>query len=166
MTTHPSILAWRTPWTEEPGGYSPQGHKESDTTEWLGMHWEPDMATRTTSMTSVNRSDHPGGKCYFLPPFCKWGNWDAETKGQWTCKWKTQNLLSASLKCFPSASAGREAACSAGDLGSIPGLGRSLGEENSYPFQYSGLENSMDCIVYGVAKSQSWLSNFHFHFQA
>ena len=33
MATHSSVLAWRTPWTEEPGGYSPQGHKESDTTE-------------------------------------------------------------------------------------------------------------------------------------
>ena len=50
----------------------------------------------------------------------------------------------------------------AGDLGSIPGLGRSRGEENSYPFQYSGLENSMHCIVHGVAKSWTRLSNFHF----
>ena len=48
-----------------------------------------------------------------------------------------------------------------GDLGSIPGLGRSLGEGNSYPLQYSDLENSMDCIVHGVAKSQTRLSDFH-----
>ena len=54
---------------------------------------------------------------------------------------------------FPGSSAGIEPACNAGDLGSIPGLGRSLGEGNSYPFQYSGLENSMDCIVHGVEKS-------------
>ena len=40
-----------------------------------------------------------------------------------------------------------------GDLGLIPGLRRSLGEGKSYPFQYSDLENSMDCIVHGVAKS-------------
>ena len=65
---------------------------------------------------------------------------------------------------FPGASVGKESACNAGDLGSIPGLGRSLGEGKSYPLQYSGLENSMDCIVYGVAKSQTQLSNFHFHF--
>ena len=38
METHSSILAWRIPWTEEPGGLSPQGHKESDTTEWLSTH--------------------------------------------------------------------------------------------------------------------------------
>ena len=53
-------------------------------------------------------------------------------------------------------------ACSAGDLDSIPGLGRSPGEEKGYPFQYSGLENSMDCIMHGVAESQTQLSDFHF----
>ena len=51
-----------------------------------------------------------------------------------------------------------------GDLGSIPVLGRSPGEGKSYPLKYSGLENSMDCIVPGVAKSRTRLSNFHFHF--
>ena len=50
-----------------------------------------------------------------------------------------------------------------GDLGSISGLGRSSGEGKGYPLQYSGLENSMDCIVHGVAKSQTQLSDFHFH---
>ena len=57
-------------------------------------------------------------------------------------------------------SAGKESACSAGNLGSIPGLERSLGEGNSYPLQYSDLENSMDCIVHGVAKSRG--HDFHF----
>ena len=46
-------------------------------------------------------------------------------------------------------------------LGTIPGLGRSPGEGNGYPLQYSGLENSMDCIVHGVAKSRIRLSSFH-----
>ena len=50
-------------------------------------------------------------------------------------------------------SAGKESTCSAGDLGSIAGLGRSPREGNSYPLQYSGLENSKDCIVHGVPKS-------------
>ena len=49
-----------------------------------------------------------------------------------------------------------------GDLGLIPGLGRSPGEGKGYPLQYSGLENSMDCIVCGVVKSQTQLSDFHF----
>ena len=53
---------------------------------------------------------------------------------------------------FPG-SAGKASACNARDLGSIPGLGRSPGEEKSYPLQYSGLENSMDHIVHGIAKS-------------
>ena len=52
----------------------------------------------------------------------------------------------------------------AGDPGSIPVLGRSAGEGKGYPLQYSGLENSIDCIVHGDAKSRTWLSDFHFHF--
>ena len=63
---------------------------------------------------------------------------------------------------LPCGSAGRESICNAGNLGSIPGLGRSPGEGKGYPLQYSGLENSMDSIVHGVAKSRTWLSNFHF----
>ena len=55
---------------------------------------------------------------------------------------------------FPCGSAGKESACNVGDLGSIPGLGRFPGEGKGYPLQYSGLENSTDCIVHGVAKSQ------------
>ena len=50
-------------------------------------------------------------------------------------------------------SAGKGSACNVGDLGSIPGLGRSPGEGKGYPLQYSGQENYMDCIVHGVAKS-------------
>ena len=56
---------------------------------------------------------------------------------------------------FPCGLAGKESTCNVGDLGSIPGLGRSLGEGNGNPLQYSGLENSMDCIVHEVAKSQT-----------
>ena len=63
---------------------------------------------------------------------------------------------------FPGGSDGKESTCNEGDLGSIPGLRRFPGEKDDYPLQYSGLENSMDCIVHGVAKSQTQLSNFHF----
>ena len=52
---------------------------------------------------------------------------------------------------FPGGSPGKESACNAADLDLIPGLGRSPGDGNCYPFQYSGLENSMDYIVNGVA---------------
>ena len=63
---------------------------------------------------------------------------------------------------------GKESACIAGDLSLLPGLGRSAGEGNGYPLQYSGLENSMDggdwqAIVHGVAKSRTQLSHFHIH---
>ena len=45
----------------------------------------------------------------------------------------------------------KKSTCNVGDLGPVPGLGRSPGEGN-YPFQYSGLENSVDCIVHGVTR--------------
>ena len=63
---------------------------------------------------------------------------------------------------FPCGSVGKEPTYNVGDLGLIPGLGRSPGEGKGCPLQYSGLENSMDCIVHGVAKSQTRLSDFHF----
>ena len=55
------------------------------------------------------------------------------------------------LLCFPG-SAGKESACNTGDLGSTPGLGRSHGVRIGYPLQYSGLENSMDCVVHRVTR--------------
>ena len=62
---------------------------------------------------------------------------------------------------FPGGSV-EESACNAGDLGSIPGLGRSPGEGKGYPLQYSDLENSMDHIVYGGHKELTRLSDFHY----
>ena len=103
MASHSSILAWKSYGQRSLVGYSPWGHKESDTTERLHF------------------------------PFL-----------------------------FLIGLAGKESACNAGDLGLIPGLGRSPGEGKGYPLQYSGLGNSMDCIVHGVTKSQTWLSDFHF----
>ena len=74
---------------------------------------------------------------------------------QWS-EWALKNLKHSPwwLSC-------KESTCNVGDLGSIPGLGRSPGEGNGYPLQCSGLKNSMDCIVCGVTKSQTWLSDFH-----
>ena len=67
---------------------------------------------------------------------------------------------------FPCGSAGKESACNAGGLGSIPGLGRFPGEGKGYPLQYSGLKNSMDYTVHGVTMSRTWLSDFHFHYRS
>ena len=77
-----------------------------------------------------------------------------------------QNIIST--VGFPGGSDGKEPACNAGDLSSIPGLGRSPGEVNGYSLQYSGLENSMNrgvwhATVHGVAKSWTQLCDFHFH---
>ena len=68
------------------------------------------------------------------------------------------------IYCFPCGSAGKEWACNAGNLGLIPGLGRSCGGGKGYMLQHSGLENSMGCIVHGVTKSRTRLGDFHFHF--
>ena len=62
---------------------------------------------------------------------------------------------------IPCCSAGKESVCNVGDLGSIPGLGRSPEEGNGYPLQYSGLENPIICIVHGVTKNRTRLSDFH-----
>ena len=74
--------------------------------------------------------------------------------------WRRDRLHTSVL--FPCGSAGKESTCNAGDLGSIPWLGRSPGEGQGYPLQYSDLENSTDCIVHGVTKSQTRLSDFLF----
>ena len=70
--------------------------------------------------------------------------------------WPERHPINIGPHCvtgFLCGSAGKESACNVGDLGAIPGLGRSPGEGKGSPLQYSGLENSMDCIVHGVAKS-------------
>ena len=79
--------------------------------------------------------------------------WIRKTKRR---KW----MLVRHLVGFPHSSAGKESACNAGDPGSIPKLGRSPGEGMGYPLQYSGMENPMDCVVCGVAKSRTRLSDF------
>ena len=68
--------------------------------------------------------------------------------------WRRKRLPIPVFLGFPGGSVGKESAYNVGDLGSIPGLGRS-GEGKGYPLQYSGLENLMDCIVHGGAKSRT-----------
>ena len=73
--------------------------------------------------------------------------------------WRRDRLPTPAFGGSPCGSAGKESAYNVEDLGSVPGLGRSPGEGKAYPLQYSGLENSMDCIVHGVSKSQTQLSD-------
>ena len=77
--------------------------------------------------------------------------------------WRRDRLPAPVFLGFPCGSTGKESACNVGDLGMIPRLGRSPGEGKGYPLQCSGQENSMDCIVHGVTKSRTRLSDFHFH---
>ena len=76
--------------------------------------------------------------------------------------WRKARLPTPVFLGFPCDSAGKESACNVGDLGSIPGLEGPLEKGKATCLQCSGLENSMDCIVHGVAKSQTRLSDFHF----
>ena len=69
--------------------------------------------------------------------------------------WGRDRLPTPVFLGFPAGSDGKESACNMGDLGLILKLVRSPGEGKRYPLQYSGLENSMDCIVHGVTKSQT-----------
>ena len=83
--------------------------------------------------------------------------------------WQLFQPYEPQCQSLPCGSYGKESACNAQDLGSILGSGRSTGEENSYPLQYSYLENSMDrgawqATIHGVPKSWTRLSKFHFHF--
>ena len=95
VATHSSILAWKIPWTEEPG------------------------------------------KLHFMGSLRVGHDW-------------------ATFLSFPLlSSAGKESACNVGDLGLTPGLERSPGEGKGYPLQYSGLENSIHCIVHGVTESDT-----------
>ena len=81
----------------------------------------------------------------------------------WEDHWRRDRLLIAVFLGLPCGSAGKESTCNEEDLGSIPGLGRYPGEGKGYPLQNSGLDNYMDCIVHGVPKSWTRLSDFHFH---
>ena len=83
------------------------------------------------------------------------GTWQAAVQGVARVRHDLASKAPHNYMGFPGGSAGKESACSVGDLGSVPGLGRSPGEGSGYPLQYSGPENSMNCIVHGVAKSQT-----------
>ena len=102
---------------------------------------------------------------------CPWGCKDSDMTGRlnWT-EYLTGFLWwTHTGKSFSGGSDGKESACNAGDLGLIPGWGRSPGERNGSPLQCSCLENSMDrgawqSTYHGVSKSKTGLSDKHFHF--
>ena len=105
-------------------------------TVWVGVHCFPDSSVGKESISLQCRR----------PWFNSWVG---------KIRWRRERLLTPVFLGFPCGSAGKESACNAGDPGLIPGLGRSPGEGKGYPVQHSVLENFMDCIAHGVAKSQS-----------
>ena len=79
----------------------------------------------------------------------------------WEIHWKRDKLSTPVYLGFPGGSAGKESTCNIGDLGLIPGLGRS--PEEGKATHSSILAGKIPCIVYGVAKSWTCLSDFDFH---
>ena len=123
------------------------------------------------SNSPAGESRREGEKDFFFPPLHVYKGFPGSSAGEesqfnsWVrkiCR-RRDRLPTPVFLGFASGSDGKEPACNTEDLGLIPGLGRFPGEGNSYPLQYSGLENPMDCIVHGVTKSQTRLSDFHFH---
>ena len=170
MGTHFQYI-WRTQWHPTPVllpgkshgrrslvGCSPWGPKESDTTERLHFHF---------SLSCVGEGDGNPLQCSCLENPRDRGAWWVAVYGvaQSCIRLKgfsssSSNGTAAVLPGFAGGSDGKESACNAGDPGSIPGSGRSPGEGNGYPLQYSCLEIPMDrgawqTTVHGVEKSQT-----------
>ena len=161
MAPHSSTLAWKTPWTEEPGRLQSMGSLESDTTERLHFHF---------SLSCIGEGDGNPLQCSCLENPRDGGAWGAAiygvTQSQTRLKWLGSSSSSRGQnKAASSSSEVKASACNARDLSSIPGSGRSPGEGNGNPLQYSCLENPMDrgawwATVHGVTKSRTRLSDF------
>ena len=142
MATHSSVLAWRITGT---GGLPSLGSHR------VGHDWS-DLAAAAAGVSLIAQLvKNPPAMKETPVQFLGWEDPPGEGIG----------YPSQVFGGFLCGSTGKESICNVGDLGLIPGIGRSPGEGNGYPLQYSGLENSMDCIDHGVAKSRTWLSNFH-----
>ena len=153
MAPHSSTLAWKIPRVEEPGRlYSPWGRKESDTTERLHFHF---------SLSRIGEGNGNPLQCSCLENPRDWRTWWAADMGLHRVGHAWSDLAAVAAAATDCGSAGKESTCNVGDLGSIPGLGRSPGEGKGYPLQYSGVKNSMGCIVHGITKSRTRLRNFH-----
>ena len=134
--------------------------------QWVGtspeISWKPNPLT---SNTSISPGALRGFRASLIAQLVKnplqCGRPHFDSCVVKTC-WRRDRLPITVFLGFLCGSAGKESARNVGDPGSIPGLGRSSWEQKGYPFQYSGLKNSMDCRVHWVTKSWTWLSDFHF----
>ena len=144
MAIHCRILAWEIPWTEEPGGLW------SLVSQRVGHDW-----THTDTHTHRHTHRHTGSFRSFMQDLVSWPEIEPRP-----CFLFFQIPL-------PIVSDGKVSACNVGDLGLIPGLGKSSGEGNGSPLQYSCLGISMDrgawwATIHGVTKSRTRLSDFTF----
>ena len=162
MSIHSSILAWRIPWREEPDRLQSMGSQKS----WTGLKWLSNLEADASSNYQLPSTPAPSSFTVlrekadqFLPNLSLW---DGEVSTQnfkdiyFSFFWK-KNFKDIYLGFFPGGSVGKESACSAGDLGSIPGSGRFPGEGNGNHLQYSCLKNPMDrrawqATVHGVSR--------------
>ena len=140
MTALSSILVWRIPWTEEPGVLQSMGLKR------VRHDWATNTQSNSVCFCSVPKSRLNLCDCmdYSMPGFP-------------VLCYLLEFAQSKTVPGFSSGLDGKESACNAGDLSSIPGSGRFPGEGNGTQLQYSCLENSMDrgawwATVHGAAK--------------
>ena len=156
MATYSSILAWRIPWTEEPGRLPSIGslRVEHDWSDFICTYHKNinnmyvDYIQLNIDIMSVFRQEERRGRILTFMNVNRVGHYI----------WSIICLISG----FPGGSDGEESTCNIGNLGLIPASGRSSGEGNGYPLQYSCLENPMDrrawwATVPGVTKRQTWL---------
>ena len=151
MAPHCSTLAWKIPWTEKPGGL-----------QWMRLRRvRHDWATSLSLFTFM----HWRRKCQPTQCSCLENPRDREagglrSMGSHTVGHDWSDLAAAvHVLGFPCGSAGKDSACNVGDLGLIPGLGRSPGEGKDYPLQYSALANPTESIFQGVICLELKLSN-------
>ena len=135
------------------------------TTRWILNHWH----TREVPILFLTGKPEPSNiiKSAFIWLNVQWRLKIFILKEK--CRKSILFFFKLGYSCFPGGSDSKESACNAGDLDSIPGLGRSPGEGNGYPLQYSYMDNPMDrgtwhAAVHGVTKSQTRLSDQHFDF--
>ena len=159
MATHSSILAWRIPMDRGTWRATVPGVRKN----WTQLTQLSDTPTPTPLFklplfSSLLHSWGPPGRNTAVG--CHASSRGSSRPRDWTCLQCCPRLQFTQWQTWRECgSAGKESACSMGDPGSIPGLGRSPAEGYSSTLQYSGLENSVDRIV---AKSWTWLSDFHF----
>ena len=159
MAPHSSTLAWKIPWIEEPGGLQSMGSlRVGETTVRLPFHF---------SLWCIGEGNGNPLQCSCLEDPRDKGAWWAAVYGVAQSRTQLKRLSSSSSSSsrgFPGGWDGKESACNAGATGLIPESGKSPGEGNGSPLQYSCLENSVDRgawppTVHGVTKSQTQLSN-------